>query len=98
MFNKFSRKAELIFGALLADLSKAFDCFSHKLLVVKLIAYGVEMSSIRLIYAYLTDRKQRTKIGNNNKFWRSILFEIRQGSILGPLLFNINICDMFFLT
>ena len=54
-----------VFGALLTDLSKAFDCLSHELLVAKLIAYGVKISSVRLIYNYLTNRKQRTKIGNN---------------------------------
>ena len=69
----------LVFGALLTDLSKAFDCLSHELLVAKLIAYGVEISSVRLIYDYLTNRKQRTKIGNNYSFWREILSGVPQG-------------------
>ena len=85
------------FGALLPDLSKVFECLSHELLAAKLIAYGVEISSGRRIYDYLTNRKQRTKIETIYSFWKDILSGVTQGSILGQLLFNIYICDMFFL-
>ena len=87
----------LVFGALLTDLSKAFDCLSHELLIAKLTVYGVEISSVRLIYEYLKNRKQRTEIGNNYSSWRDILFGVPQGLILGPLHFNIYVCDIFFL-
>ena len=50
------------FGALLTDLSKAFDCLSHELLIAKLHAYGFSLSALRLMYSYLSNRKQRTKI------------------------------------
>ena len=78
-------------------LQRPFDCLSHELLVAKLIAYGVEISSVRLIYDYLTNGKQKTKFGNDYSFWRDILSGVQQRSGLDPLLFNIYICDMFFL-
>ena len=52
-------------GVLLIDLSKAFNCLSHELLVEKVIAYGVEISFVRLTYDYLINRKQKSKIRNN---------------------------------
>ena len=51
------------FGALLADLSKAFDCLRHDLLAAKLLAYGFDNNSTRFLFDYLTNRKQRTKTG-----------------------------------
>ena len=84
------------FGALLTDLSKAFDCLSHDLLLAKLNAYGFNLPALRLIQSYLSKRKQRTKINSEFSAWEEILFGIPQGSILGPLLFNIFLCDLFF--
>ena len=50
-----------VFGILLMDLSKAFDCLSNELLLPKLHAYGFSISALRLIYSYLTKRKQTPK-------------------------------------
>ena len=85
-----------IAGALLTDLSKAFDCLNHELLIAKLEAYGFEYTSLSFIFSYLTDRKQRTKVNNHFSDWSNIDSGIPQGSILGPLLFNIYINDIFY--
>ena len=53
------------FGALLTDLSKAFDCICHELILTKLHAHGFSLRALRLIHSYLTNRKQRTKVNGN---------------------------------
>ena len=85
------------FGALLTDLTKAFDCLPHDLLLAKLNAYGFSLPALRLVQSYLSNRKQRTKINSEFSSWEEILFGVPQGSILGPLLFNIVLCDLFFI-
>ena len=85
------------FGALLTDLSKAFHCLSHELLIAKLHAYGFDLPALKLIQSYLSNRKQRTKINATYSSWEEILFGVPQRSILGPLLFNIFLCDLFWI-
>ena len=85
------------YAALLTDLSKAFDCLPHDLIIAKLHAYGFDKASLRLMHSYLTDRYQRVKINNSYSFRSLIKHGVSQGSILGPILFNMFLFDMFFM-
>ena len=87
-----------IIGAVLMNLSKAFRCLSHELFIAKLDAYGFDENTIRLVYSYLKNRKQSVKIKGSLSALKRVLSSAPQGCVLGPILFNIFINDLFYFT
>ena len=69
-------------GILLTDLSKAFDCLSHDLLIAKLAAYGFHYDALKLVYSYLSLRNQKVRINSTYSTWSEIISGVPQGSIV----------------
>ena len=81
-------------GLLLLDLSKAFDCLPHTLLLCKLHAYGVSRDACDLLCSCLTNHSQRVKISSVKNDWAKLIEGVQQDSVLGPMLFNVLVNDL----
>ena len=65
-----------VFGALLTDLSEAFDCIPHDLIIAKLEAYGFHMDALKLIHDYLSNRKQRLEVNDAYSSLKGIFYGV----------------------
>ena len=93
--SKVSRDKGEEVGAFFTEFSKAFDCIDHNLVITKLSWYGVTPISLKLFFSYLSNRAQGVRINNSFSRKSEIKYGVSHGSVLGPLLFNIHLVELF---
>ena len=84
------------FGALMTDVESFWLYTSWTINSKAFDAYRFDVKSVQLIQQFLSNRKERVKVGNAYISWKEIFYVIPQGSIFGPLIFNIFLCDLFY--
>ncbi len=96
MINKIetNKNQKLSTGSLFIDLSKAFDTLDHEILFNKLEKYGIKKKELKWIQNYFHERTLSTKYHNNFSETKTLKVGVPQGSILGPVLFNIYVNDI----
>ena len=85
-----------VVGSVFMDLSKAFDCVPHDLLIAKLASYSVDENLLMYIYYYLSNRNQCVRINNVHSSFQNVTSGVPQETIVGPALFNCFFNDFFY--
>ena len=78
------------------DLTEAFDCVQHDLLIAKLDVYGINENILAYLHSYLSNRKQCLGINNVTSDFETIISGVPQGSIVGPILFTCFFNEFFY--